>query len=757
MAERAPDDEEIRSGPPPEVAGGWAAVAQTVRQVRSHAGLMRGSRALLLLNQHHGFDCPGCAWPEPAQHRSAFEFCENGAKAVAAETTRARADAAFFARHSIEALSARTDHWLGEQGRLTEPMVLHPWRDRYEPISWDDAFALVARAVAALDSPDQAVFYTSGRTSNEAAFLYQLFARQLGTNNLPDCSNMCHESSGWALRETIGVGKGTVQLEDFERADAIFVIGQNPGTNHPRMLTTLQAAARRGCKIVSINPLPEAALSRFQHPQHPLEMLGSGTPITSLHLPVRVNGDVALLQGIMKEMLEEERRRPGRVFDHEFIAAHTDGFGALIETLEAARWEDLVEESGVERAQLRAAAEIAWTAKRTIACWAMGLTQHRNAVANIQEVVNLLLLRGNVGRPGAGLCPVRGHSNVQGDRTMGIWERMDDAFLDRLGRRFRFQPPRHHGLDTVGAIEAMRAGKVKLFVSLGGNFQAATPDTERTAEGLRRCLLTVQVSTTLNRAHLVTGKQALILPCLGRSERDVRGTGAQLVTVEDSMGLVHVSRGPLAPVSKHLRSEAAIVAGLARACLPDSTVPWDALVEDYDRIREHIAAVIPGFEDFNARVRRSGGFALPNAARERRFATPTGKARFTVHARPRHRLAPGQLLMMTIRSHDQFNTTVYGLDDRYRGVSGGRRVVFLNEEDMRALGLEAGQIVDLHSHHEGETRTARRFQVVPFAIPRRCAATYFPEANPLVPLRSFADKSRTPASKSVVITVSKSD
>jgi molybdopterin-dependent oxidoreductase alpha subunit len=754
MADRLPpeDAEDIQTGPPPSVAGGWPAVKQTMRQVRSHSGLMRGSRALLLLNQKHGFDCPGCAWPEP-HDRSAFEFCENGAKAVAAETTRARADAAFFARHSIDALAAKSDHWLGEQGRLTEPMVLHPWRDRYEPISWDDAFALVARTAAALDSPDQAVFYTSGRTSNEAAFLYQLFARQLGTNNLPDCSNMCHESSGWALRETVGVGKGTVQLEDFERADAIFVIGQNPGTNHPRMLTTLQAAARRGCKIVSINPLPEAALSRFQHPQHPLEMLGAGTPITSLHLPVRVNGDVALLQGICKEMLEEERRRPGRVFDHDFITAHTDGFEALCDTLEAARWEDLVEESGIDRAQMRAAAEIAWTAKRTIACWAMGLTQHRNAVANIQEVVNLLLLRGSVGRPGAGLCPVRGHSNVQGDRTMGIWERMDDAFLDRLGRRFRFEPPRHHGLDTVGAIEAMRAGQVKLFVSLGGNFQAATPDTERTSEGLRRCLLTVQVSTTLNRAHLVTGKQALILPCLGRSERDVQAAGAQLVTVEDSMGLVHASRGPLAPVSKHLRSEPAIVAGLARACLPDSAVPWEALADDYDRIREDIAAVIPGFEDFNARVRQPGGFALPNTARERRWNTPTGKARFTVHARPRHELAPHQLLMMTIRSHDQFNTTVYGLDDRYRGISGGRRVVFLNEADLEALGIEAGQLVDLHSHHEGETRTAPHFKVVPFAIPRRCAATYFPEANVLVPLGAMAEKSRTPASKSVVISV----
>jgi molybdopterin-dependent oxidoreductase alpha subunit len=751
-----PDDTEaVHTGPPAALAGGFPAVAQALQHVRSHGGLGRGTRALLALNQQHGFDCPGCAWPEPAEHRSAFEFCENGAKAVAAETTRARADAAFFARHTVAELAAQSDHWLGEQGRLSEPMVLRAGSELYQPISWDEAFALAAGVLTSLDTPDQAIFYTSGRTSNEAAFLYQLFVRQLGTNNLPDCSNMCHESSGWALRETIGVGKGTVQLEDFARADAILVIGQNPGTNHPRMLTTLQEAARRGCRIVSINPLPEPAMIRFQHPRHPLEMLGHGTPIASLHLPVRVNGDVALCKGIMKELLDEERRRPGRVFDHAFIATHTDGYQALVDSLDAQRWEDLVAESGIERSQMRAAAEIVATSERIIACWAMGLTQHRNAVANIQEIVNLLLLRGSIGHAGAGLCPVRGHSNVQGDRTMGIWEQMDDGFLNRLGRRFRFVPPREHGLDTVGAIQAMRDGRARVFVGMGGNFLSATPDTERTAAGLRRCRLTVQVSTKLNRAHLVTGQEALILPCLGRSERDLQAGGPQLVTVEDSMGVVHGSQGPLKPASPQLRSEPAIIAGLARACGLKS-VPWDWLVEDYDRIRDHIAAVIPGFQDFNARVRRQGGFTLPNAARERRFLTATGKARFTVHPLPRHHLAPGQLLMMTIRSHDQFNTTIYGLDDRYRGVSGGRRVVFLHEDDVRARGLVAGQIVDLHSHHQGQTRTAARFKVVPFPIPRGCAATYFPEANVLVPLDALAEKSRTPASKSVVITVTES-
>jgi molybdopterin-dependent oxidoreductase alpha subunit len=754
---QTPDDTDaVQANPPPSVAGGMPALAQTLRRLRAYPGVVRGTRALLALNQKTGFDCPGCAWPEPAEHRSAFEFCENGAKAVLAETTTARADAPFFARRSITELAAESDHWLGEQGRLVEPMVLRAGSDRYQPISWEEAFALIARELQALDSPDRAVFYTSGRTSNEAAFLYQLFVRQLGTNNLPDCSNMCHESSGWALRETLGVGKGTVQLDDFDSADAIFVIGQNPGTNHPRMLTTLQAAARRGCRIVSINPLAEAALHRFQHPQHPLESAGRGTAIAGLHLPVRVNGDVALLQGIMKELLEEERRRPGRVFDHDFIAERTDGFAALIAALEAARWDDLVEESGVERAQMRAAAEIAWTSKRIIACWAMGLTQHRNAVANIQEVVNLLLLRGSVGRPGAGVCPVRGHSNVQGDRTMGIWEQMDEGFLDRLGRRFDFAPPRHHGLDTVGAIEAMRDGRAQVFFALGGNFLSATPDTARTAEALRRCALTVHVSTKLNRAHLVTGKQALILPCLGRSERDQQASGLQFVTVEDSMGLVHASQGPLPPASQQLLSEPALVARLARACLPASAVPWEALAEDYDRIREHIAAVIPGFSDFNARIRRPGGFALPNPAREGRFATATGKARFTVHPLVRQTLEPGQMVMMTIRSHDQFNTTIYGLDDRYRGVHGGRRVVFLNQVDIEALGLAAGQIVDLHSHHQGETRTAARFKIVPYPIPRRCAATYFPEANVLVPLGAYAEKSRTPASKSVVISVTAS-
>ncbi len=754
-AAQPPDDTAgISIGPPATTAGGLPAILSTLTQVREQTGYVRGARALLAVNQPDGFDCPGCAWPEPHEHRAVTEFCENGAKAVASEATRRRIDAAFFARHAVRDLAARSDHWLEQQGRLVEPVVLRPSREHYEAVGWDEAFALVAGALGALDAPDEAIFYTSGRTSNEAAFLYQLFVRQLGTNNLPDCSDLCHESSGCGLRETIGVGKGTVQLEDFERADAIFVVGQNPGTNHPRMLSALQAAARRGCAIVSINPLPEAGLSRFSHPQQPLELLGRGTPLATLHLPVRINGDVPLLQGIMKALLEEEVRRPGQIVDRAFVAAHTEGFEALRDALAAARWEDLEAGCGLTRSQIQAAADVYAAAKATIVCWAMGLTQHVNAVANVQEIVNLLLLRGNIGRPGAGACPVRGHSNVQGDRTMGIAERMDDGFLDRLGARFGFTPPRRPGLDTVAAIEAMRAGRAKVLFALGGNFLSATPDTERTAEGLRRCAVTAHVSTKLNRSHLVTGRTALILPCLGRTERDEGPAGPRFVTVEDSMGIVHRSQGALPPAAATLRSEPAIVAGLARAVLgPRSQVDWEGLAADYAQIRAAIAAVVEGFDDFERRVAAPGGFALPNAARERRFVTPGGKARFTVHPLPRHELAPGQLLMMTIRSHDQYNTTVYGLDDRYRGIRGGRRVVLLADEEIRARGLTPGQIVDLHSHFAGERRTAERFVVVAYPIPRGCAATYFPEANVLVPLGHLAAKSRTPASKSVVITI----
>ncbi|MDY7228292.1 FdhF/YdeP family oxidoreductase [Hyalangium rubrum] len=744
-------------GPPQEVAGGVPAVVSSLQHIWKEMGAVRGTQLLLKVNQKDGFDCPGCAWPDPDAERSMAEFCENGAKAVAEEGTTARVTPEFFRQWSVEALSRQSDLWLGKQGRLTHPMVLREGSGHYEPLSWEEAFALVASELNALGSPDEACFYTSGRTSNEAAFLYQLFVRQFGTNNLPDCADLCHESSGTALGEVLGFGKGTVKLEDFEKAEAIFVIGQNPGTNHPRMLTSLQQAARRGCKIVSINPLPETGLNRFKHPQEAIQLLGPGTAINSLWLQVRINGDVALLKGLGKALLEEEARRPGQVVARDFIRQRTTGFEAYVESLRAVSWDEVVEQSGVSAEQLREAARILAESEGTIFCWAMGLTQHRNAVANIQEIANVALLRGSVGRPGAGLCPVRGHSNVQGDRTMGIVEKPSPAFLDALQRELGFEPPRKPGLDTVATIHAMHEGRVKVLFALGGNFLSATPDTEFTAEALRRTRLTVHVSTKLNRAHLVHGRRALILPCLGRTERDMGAGEARFVTVENSMGVVHTSRGAVEPASEHLLSEPELVSRLARAVLGErSRVDWQGLSEDYDRIRELISRVIPGFEDFNRRVREPGGFYLPNGPREGRFLTPDSKARFTVHPLPRIELAPGQLLMMTIRSHDQYNTTLYGLDDRYRGIRNGRRVVMMHPEDIRARGLTEGQVVDLTSHFQGETRVARRFVVVPYRIPKGCAATYFPETNVLVAIDDFAEKSRTPASKSVVISVAPS-
>jgi molybdopterin-dependent oxidoreductase alpha subunit len=739
---------------PYDAAGGTGAIVSTCKHAFGEMGVARSLQTLMQVNQKDGFDCPGCAWPDPDNERSVVEFCENGAKAVADEATTKRIGPEFFRQRSVAELSQQSDHWLGKQGRLAEPMVLRPGSAHYEAISWADAFALIGQELNALNSPDEALFYTSGRTSNEAAFLYQLFVRLYGTNNLPDCSNMCHESSGTGLMETLGTGKGTVTLDDFERAEAIFVIGQNPGTNHPRMLTALQQAARRGCQIVHINPLPESGLQRFKHPQEVAGILGKGTLLTTLYLQVRINGDVALLKGIMKAMLAMEEARPGQVFDHAFIREQTAGYDALIESLRQADWAEIIEASGIAREQIEQAARIAVESRATIACWAMGLTQHKNGVANIQEVVNLLLLRGMMGKPGAGACPVRGHSNVQGDRTMGIFERPSDAFLDRLGQAVGFEPPRHHGHDTVHAIKAMATGQAHVFIGMGGNFLSATPDTAYTAEALQRCRLTVHVSTKLNRAHLITGQTALILPCLGRTERDMQAAGPQFVSVENSMSVVHASVGKLEPASTHLLSEPAIVAGMAKATLGErSPVDWDGLIGDYDRIRELIAQVVPGFGDFNRRVREPGGFYLPNAPRERQFNTVDGKAHFTVHPIPQHELAPGHLLMMTIRSHDQYNTTVYGLHDRYRGIHDGRRVVFLHPDDIRELGFADGDWVDLVSHFRGERRVAHRFRVVAYSIPRRCAATYFPEANVLVPVDSYADRSHTPTSKSVDITI----
>ena len=753
-AEPPPEKEPATVGKRHLSAGGWYSIWETTKRGVRDMGVRRSLRTLTAINQKDGFDCPSCAWPDPDGPRKAAEFCENGAKAVASEATTARATPEFFASHAIGDLLQQSDRWMEQQGRLTHPMLRREGASHYQPISWDDAFALIGQQLNALDSPDQAAFYTSGRASNEAAFMYGLFARLFGTNNLPDCSNMCHESSGLGLTETIGVGKATVKIEDFSYADSIFVIGQNPGTCHPRMLTELQKAARNGCKIVSVNPLPESGMIRFKNPQEPLGLLGHGTPIACLFLPVRVNGDVALFKGIMKEMLEADRQGGGHVLAHDFIAHHTEHFAELTADLDRESWDTIIAHSGVSRELIKQAAGIASESQRMICCWAMGLTQHENGVANVQSIVNFALLRGQIGRRGAGLCPVRGHSNVQGDRTVGIWEKMSDTFMTAVGKEFSFVPPPKHGFDSVRTIQAMHEGDVKVFVGLGGNFLAAAPDTHYTSEAMQRCRLTVQIATKLNRGHLITGREALILPCLGRTERDLQATGEQFVTVEDTTGVVHQSRGVLPPASPELRSEPAIVAGIAMATLGSRAgVDWQGMIDNYDRVREHIEHVVPGFTQYNQRVREPGGFYLPNGPREGTFTTPSQRAQFTVHPIPRRSLKDGQLLLTTLRSHDQFNTTIYGENDRYRGVFGGRRVVFLNADDMKAMGIAAQQPVDLVSHFDAEQRRAEGFKAIPYEIPRGCAAAYYPETNVLVPVRSVASGSNQPASKSVVITL----
>ena len=746
-------DANLRIGKPAESAGGAAAVKVGLTTSVKQMGVVRAVSALLDVNQKTGFDCPGCAWPDPENHRSIAEFCENGAKAIAEEGTLKRVTAEFFAARSINELSRESDHWLSQQGRLTQPMYLPKGQTHYQPISWEAAFQKIGNKLNSLASPNDAVFYTSGRTSNEAAFLYQLFVRLFGTNNLPDCSNMCHESSGVAMTHTIGTAKGTVSLKDFDFADCILVIGQNPGTNHPRMLRTLQDAARRGCKIISINPLAETGLKRFGHPQEISGLLGSGTKLATHHLPVKINGDVALLKGIQKAMLEEPTPR----IDADFIAQFTEGFDVLRTNLQDVHWNDIVEGSGISEHDIREVAQIIAGSKAMICCWAMGLTQHQNAVSNIQEIINLLLLGGHFGRPGAGACPVRGHSNVQGDRTMGIWERPSHAFLHRLGTEFRFTPPHAHGYSTVQAIEAMHAGKVKFFFALGGNFLSAAPDTAYTAHGLNRCEMTVQVSTKLNRSHLITGDEALILPCLGRTELDLQANGEQFVCVEDSMGAVHSSQGRLDPASAELMSEPAIVAALAQATLGATVgIDWSEFVRNYDSIRERIAAVIPGFENLNSRIRQPGGFILPNAVRDLRdFRTASKKAIFTAHQIPHLNVEAGQFILTTIRSHDQYNTTIYGLEDRYRGIHNGRRVVLMNADDMAEQKLSANDAVDIVSHHLGKQRRAKNFRIVAYDIPRGCLATYFPEANVLVPIDSVAKTSHTPTSKSIIVSLEK--
>ncbi len=738
-------------------AGGWGALFSSMKHVSREQNHIATSKALLRLNQPDGVDCPGCAWPEP-KNTSRFEFCENGVKAIAFETTGKRVTPEFFAKHPVKFLKEQSDFWLESEGRLTHPMRYNASTDHYEPSTWDDAFKLIGTHLKALKDPNQAIFYTSGRTSNEAAFLYQLFGRMFGTNNFPDCSNMCHESSGSAMNESVGVGKGTVSLEDFEHADAIFVIGQNPGTNHPRMLSELQAASKRGATVVSINPLKERGLEKFIHPQHSLSMVtGRSTGITELYLQPTIGGDLALFTGIVKLVLDAEEKNPGKVLDHAFIAKHTQGFESLKNVADFTSWDFIEKQSGLSRADIQKAADVYLASERPIACWAMGLTQHKHAVACIQMVVNLWLLRGNIGKPGAGLCPVRGHSNVQGDRTMGIYEHPKPEFLKALGDVFNFKPPYESGHDVVAAIKAMHAGTAKVFIGMGGNFASATPDTAYTWDALAKCDLTVHISTKMNRSHTITGKDALILPCLGRTETDIQASGPQKVTVEDSMSMVHASHGTNTPASPLLLSEPAIVAGIAKGSLKNPNLAdWDALISNYDYIREKIQAVIPGFDNFNQRIQKPGGFYLGNAARDLNWKTSTKKANFVAFPVPDLSLPEGQIKLMTIRSHDQYNTTVYGMDDRYRGVWGTRMVIFMNEMDMHHRKLRDGDHVNLHAHWpDNVKRHADGFRVVAYDIPAGCAAAYFPETNGLVAIDAHANKSRTPLSKLIPITVEK--
>jgi molybdopterin-dependent oxidoreductase alpha subunit len=746
------EDKNLKTKKPPKKSAGFKAVINTMKHLQKETGLVKGNLLMLKVNQTNGFDCPGCAWPDPAE-RSMFEFCENGAKAVAEEATNQRVTPEFFAKHSIAELQTWTDYELGKSGRLTHPMLLREGANHYEKIEWDEAFKLISKHLQSLDSSNEAAFYTSGRTSNEAAFLYQLFVRRFGTNNLPDCSNMCHESSGTALLETIGIGKGTVKLDDFEKAEVIIVMGQNPGTNHPRMLIALQKAKRAGAKIITINPLPEVGLFNFQNPQEIGGMLGYGTNLTDIFLQVRINGDVAVLKGIMKCLQQAEEKE---VFDWDFIRSKTEGFDAFLADLTQTDLNECVKSSGISLPEMQKVADLLKNKQKIIVTWAMGLTQHKNAVATIQEIVNLLLLKGSIGKPGAGLCPVRGHSNVQGDRTMGIWEKPPKAFLDKLAQVFDFEPPRHYGLDTVEVIKAMGEGKIKVFLAMGGNFLSATPDTDFTMQALKTCNLTVQISTKLNRSHVITGKTALILPCLGRTEKDIQKSGEQFVSVENSMGIVHQSRGQLKPASLELLSELMIIARLAEAVLtPHPSFEWLKWVENYDLIRNLIEKTIPGFENYNQRIRQDGGFYLPNAPREGNFITENQKAKFTVHPIPIHDLKPNEFILMTIRSHDQFNTTIYGLDDRYRGIYQGRRVVLMNENDISEFNFRAGQKIDIISTYSDKKRVAKDFIIVPYPIPHRCLATYFPETNILVPIHQVAEKSNTPISKFIKVVLNK--
>lgn len=756
-AENPEDFTGLKLGNIKKTAAGIPAVLSSFKMVISEAGFVRGNKALFYLNKKGGFDCPSCAWPDPDDERSGIaEYCENGARAVAEEATAKKLTASFFAKHSVFDLALLSDYEIGKKGRLAQPMFLPEGGTHYEPISWKDAFEKIAHELNSLASPNEAVFYTSGRTSNEAAFLYQLFVREYGTNNLPDCSNMCHESSGVALGESLGIGKGSVKLEDFYEAEVIIILGQNPGTNHPRMLSALQKAKRNGAIIISINPLPETGLMGFNNPQEVKGILGIDSALTDIFLQVKLNGDMALLQAIERLLLEEEEQNPGMVFDQDFIKEHTEGYNDLKKHLQQVDLRQSMQISGISMDQIRETVAVLKDKKKIIACWAMGLTQHKNAVDTIKEVVNLLLLKGSIGKPGAGTCPVRGHSNVQGDRTMGIYEKPGAKFLKAIQDHFDFVPPSEHGYDVVECIHAMHEEKAKVFIAMGGNFLSATPDTKYTAEALRKCKLTVQISTKLNRSHLVHGKEALILPCLGRSDKDMIHGVNQFVTCENSMGVIQSSKGVVKPVSNMLLSEPVIVTRMARAVLGNtSKTDWEGYAKHYDAIRNDIENTIPGFEDYNRRANLPGGFYLPNCNRDGRFDTWNSKANFNIATPVITDMEEDDLMMMTIRSHDQFNTTIYGLNDRYRGIYNERRVILMNQADMNKRNLKQGDVVDLFNYFGGTERVAYKFIVVAYPIPERCTATYFPETNVLVPVDSVADKSNTPTSKMVILKVKK--
>jgi molybdopterin-dependent oxidoreductase alpha subunit len=756
-AEPPADFTGLTLGKAKKYAAGMPAVISSLKHVFSEVGVAKGLKALSKLNQKGGTDCPSCAWPDPDDDRSTIaEYCENGAKAIAEEATQKKLSADFFKQNSVYDLSLLSDYEIGKKGRIAQPMFLKEGGTNYEEISWDEAFSKIGNKLNDLQNPDEAIFYTSGRTSNEAAFLYQLFVREFGTNNLPDCSNMCHESSGVALNESLGIGKGSVKLEDFYHTDVILILGQNPGTNHPRMLSALKKAKKNGATIISVNPLVEAGLVAFANPQELKGFARIATKLTDIYLQVKINGDMALLKAIMLRLLEEEEKSPNSVFDLDFIREKTNAYEKFVANLKSFDFDELLRISGVSAFEIEKVVEILKTKKNIIACWAMGLTQHKNAVETIQDVVNLLLLKGSIGKPFGGTCPVRGHSNVQGDRTMGIYEKPSEAFLNSLEKNFTFKVPRKHGYDVVEAIEAMHDKKAKVFFCMGGNFLSASPDTNYTAEAMRNCELTVQVSTKLNRSHLIHGKEALILPTLGRTDIDEINGIKQFVTVENSMGVVHSSRGSLKAVSTNLLSEVQIVCQLAKATFGNkSETTWDLYQSNYDFIRDSIEATIPGFDNYNERIKAKEGFYLPNSARKNNYTTFSGKANFTVSQVEEIPLKEKEYLMMTIRTHDQFNTTIYGLNDRYRGIMNERRVVLMNKNDIKNANLHHKDLVDIYNFSDGIERVAHNFIVIEYNIPEKCVATYFPETNVLVPIKSTAKKSNTPTSKSVVVEIRK--